>query len=253
MLNVIRSTEYYVPGVVFWSYTLIRHISTRFTHSDKRDLLSNVIKLIEAANQLWQANILQSSWNPPKHQQKSYPFSQGTNSFAKLLVFFLTVSRVLCCLFHHKLPACVFVGRFVLLKIWPSSNSGTFHKQKTCNSFPASNGSATNPKGSDWRRVQDQLQEIQDRERMKIADSVQGSWNYLLLGAGDQRMQKIYGNFVVFHFPLLVHCLGWCHTLTPVVGNILNILVQSMCIGQPGGLRHWSDDPASRMVILHVI
>ena len=66
-------------------------------------------------------------------------------------------------------------------------------------------------------------------------------------------MQKIYGNFVVFHFPLLVHCLGWCHTLTPVVGNILNILVQSMCIGQPGGLRHWSDDPASRMVILHVI
>jgi len=30
--------------------------------------------------------------------------------------FLLTVSGVLCCLFHHKLPACVFVGRFVLLK-----------------------------------------------------------------------------------------------------------------------------------------
>lgn len=105
--------------------------------------------------------------------------------------FCLTVSRVLCCSFRHKLPACVFVGLFVLLKIWPPSNSGNFCKQKTCNSFPASNGSATNPKGSDWRRVQDQLQEIQDRVFRKDEDCrLQGSWNYPLFGGWGSKNAK---------------------------------------------------------------
>ena len=204
MLNVIRSTEYYVPGIVFWSYTLIRHISTRFTHSDKRDLLSNVIKLIEAANQLWQANILQSLWNPPKHQQKSYPFSQGTKSFAKLLVLFLTVSRSLLFVPPQAASLC-FCWPFCVAQNLTIIQQWYFSQTKNLQQLPSFQRKCHEPERQ-WLETCTGSASRNSGQGKDEDCRLQGSWNYPLLGLGIKECKKsMVINFEAFHFPLLVH------------------------------------------------